>query len=295
MAMLFLFIDGFGIGEQDTAKNPVYSANAPNIGRIFDTFRLFPTDATLGVPGLPQSATGQTAIFTGVNAPALIGRHLSGQPTASLRNIIIGNNLFKALTGIGLRVTNANVYRDEYLQRMLDPEERKYRPSVTSVMTMSAGVPFRNVKEFNDGLGVYHDITGQILAEYGYDAIVITPEEAAQRLYKISRNYDFTLFEHFLPDIIGHTGDMEKALAEINLLDTFLGHILEAFDLNEDIVFIASDHGNIEDMSVKTHTCNRVPTLIGGRIPGDIGIRIGTLMDIMPAVLNILSKKSLPV
>lgn len=288
MKMIFLFIDGFGLGSGDKAVNPIRAARAPNIDYIFKTFRVIPTDATMGVPGLPQSATGQTAIFTGVNASRILGRHLHGQPTITLRNILNENNLFKEMLSRGLSVTNVNGYRQEYLEKMLDPKERRYRPSVTSVMTMSAGLKFRTAEDYQQGRSVYHDITGQILNDSGYDVKVITPGEAAHRLYDISRGYDFTLFEHFMPDIIGHKMDMGLAVAEIELLDSFLGELVKLADPEKDIIFITSDHGNIEDISVKTHTFNKVPTIIIGRVPEESVAGITTLTDIMPAVLRIM-------
>ena len=54
---------------------------------------LRPVDACLGVPGLPQSATGQTALFTGVNAPALVGDHVTAFPTTPLRRVIAEHSL----------------------------------------------------------------------------------------------------------------------------------------------------------------------------------------------------------
>ena len=39
----------------------------------------------LGIEGLPQSATGQTALFTGINAAQLLGRHLFGFPNQPFR------------------------------------------------------------------------------------------------------------------------------------------------------------------------------------------------------------------
>lgn len=287
MKMIFLFIDGFGLGKCDKSKNPVYAAKTPNFDYIFNSFNVMPTDCSLGIPGLPQSATGQTAIFTGVNAPAVLGRHMNGQPTVTLKEIINRNNVFKELKSRGFKVTNANAYRQEYLDRMHDPKERRYRPSVTSVMTMSAGLNFRLLEDFNQGNAVYHDITGQILLEYGLDVNIITPEEAAGRLYNISRGYDFTLFEHFMPDIIGHKMDMELAVKEIELLDEFIGHLIKRADFDKDIIFITSDHGNIEDVSVKTHTMNKVPTIVMGRVPQGIEVNVDSLLDIMPAVLKI--------
>lgn len=291
MKMIFIFIDGFGLGEKDVEKNPITAAKTPNLDYIFEKFMCFPTETTLGVKGLPQSATGQTTIFTGRNASEILGVHLSGQPTETLKKVINENNIFKALIGKGFKVTNSNVYRQEYLDKMQVPIDRRHRPSVTSVMTMSAGVRFRRVEEFEAGLGIYHDITGQILKDSGYEVDLITPEAAAERLYRISRDFDFTLYEHFMTDIIGHTMNMGKATAEIELLDAFLGKLVSLIDLNEDTIVITSDHGNIEDISVKTHTYNKVPTIIIGKMPAGVELKLESLLDIMPMVMGMFEGK----
>ncbi|MFZ5989160.1 MAG: peptidase [Bacillota bacterium] len=292
MRMLFLFIDGFGLGVNDRTVNPIAAAKTPNLDYILKEFNLMPTDACLDVPGLPQSASGQTAIFTGVNASKVLGRHLHGQPTVTLKKIINQNNLFKELLKRGLKVTNSNVYRTEYISRIMDPKERKYRPSVTTVMTLSCGFNLRIVEDYLAQDGIYHDITGKILVEGGYAKDTITPKEAARRLYKISREFDFTLFEHFMTDIIGHKMDMNLAVEEIELLDAFLGELSNLYDPKKDIIYITSDHGNIEDVTVKTHTFNKVPTIILGDIPKGCDIKVESLIDIMPSVLKIFDKYS---
>jgi len=66
--MIFIFIDGFGIGKEDASVNPLANPELPNINYILNKAGAIPTDACLDVPGLPQSATGQTTIFTGQNA-----------------------------------------------------------------------------------------------------------------------------------------------------------------------------------------------------------------------------------
>jgi 2,3-bisphosphoglycerate-independent phosphoglycerate mutase len=287
--MLFIFIDGFGIGEKDLTKNPVLAARTPAFDRLLAEGLIISADASLGVPGLPQSATGQTAIFTGVNAPEIVGRHVNAQPTKPLRDIIEQDNLFKILLRKGLKVANANVYRQEYLDRMNDPADKRYKPSVTSVMTMSAGLQFRKVEEFSSGRGIYHDITGQIIVDSGYDSHTITPGEAAARYYAIARENDFTLFEHFVTDLVGHRMDMQLAVNTLELLDAFLFELLLLLDPEKDILFITSDHGNIEDISVKTHTRNPVPVVIYGKLPESFDVEIRSLLDIVPAVLAILN------
>ncbi len=289
--VLFVFIDGFGIGEPDAEINPIFAARTPALDKIYAEGLVMPTDPLLGVAGLPQSATGQTAIFTGVNAPEAVGRHVNAQPTKPLRDIIESDNLFKRLLSSGLKVANANVYRQEYLDRMHDPSDKRYKPSVTSVMTMSAGMHFRRVEEFNKGMGIYHDITGQIIVDSGYDSHVITPEEAADRYYSIALENDFTLFEHFMTDLVGHKRDLQLAIETIEKLDAFLGALITRLNPEEDLLFITSDHGNIEDISVKTHTKNLVPTILYGKIPNREKVEVKSLLDITPVVLNILTRK----
>ena len=289
--VLFVFIDGFGIGEPDAEINPIFAARTPALDKIYAEGLVMPTDPLLGVAGLPQSATGQTAIFTGVNAPEAVGRHVNAQPTKPLRDIIESDNLFKRLLSRGLKVANANVYRQEYLDRMHDPSDKRYKPSVTSVMTMSAGMQFRRVEEFNKGMGIYHDITGQIIVDSGYDSHVITPEEAAERYHSIALENDFTLFEHFVTDLVGHKRDLQLAIETIEKLDAFLGALITRLNPEEDLLFITSDHGNIEDISVKTHTKNLVPTILYGKIPNREKVEVKSLLDITPMVLNILTPK----
>ncbi len=287
MRIIFIFIDGFGIGKHDPASNPVIAASPPGISYLFNNYCLMPTDATMGVPGLPQSATGQTAIFTGINAAAAAGRHINAQPTILLKNLISRTNIFAVLKQKGYSAANTNVYRPEYLQKMLDSSDKLHKPSVTSVMTMTTGVRFRLVDDFNNGAGIYHDLTGKMLKDHGYPVEPITPAESARRLYAISKQYDFTLFEHFLTDVIGHTMDMELAISEITMLDEFLGTLAGLVDEQKEALFITSDHGNIEDISIKTHTMNKVPTLLQKSICRKAGIRVGSLPDIMDAVLKI--------
>ncbi len=96
--VLFFFVDGLGLGADDPATNPVARARTPAFERLLggrrlcgpervqtDAATMVPADATLGMPGLPQSATGQTALLTGINAAAEIGRHLTAYPNLHLR------------------------------------------------------------------------------------------------------------------------------------------------------------------------------------------------------------------
>lgn len=291
MKVIFVFIDGVGIGNKDKETNPIYGTSALVLAKLMENSR-FHADVSLGVKGLPQSATGQTSIFTGVNAPLALNRHMSGQPTITLKKIIYKINMFGELKKMGLKVTSANVYRDEYLANMLSVKDRRNRPSVTSVMSMAEHMNFRNVGDFINNNGVYHDITGERLKESGYQIEPISPQRAAQNLYELSRKYDFTLFEHFVADIAGHKSGLLEATSVIERLDCFLAELTSLMDFEEDILIITSDHGNIEDISVRTHTMNQVPAIVLGKKADDMVLQIHSLVDIMPYVLEMFRKQN---
>ncbi|NLY43645.1 MAG: peptidase [Clostridiaceae bacterium] len=293
MKIIFVFIDGFGLGTEDKQRNPLYSANVPNYFRMIQQYRVIPTDATLGVEGLPQSATGQTTILTGKNASKILGKHLHGQPTETLKRIIDQYSLFKVLLQKGIKVTNANVYRDHYLKAIKDPAERGIRPSASTVACLVAGIPLRTVEDLKQGNGIYHDITNNTLIESGYDVPQIKPRDAAKILYKISRNYDFTFFEYFLTDLAGHSRVREKSEEVLEILDEFIGELDKLIDYTNTLLIITSDHGNIEDLSVKTHTLNKVPTIVHGKYEEVFAEGIRSLTDIYPAVIKVLEQDML--
>jgi len=72
-------------------------------------------------------------------------------------------------------------------------------------------------------------------------------------------------------------------------LARFIRTILEDLNLNETTVLLTSDHGNIEDLSVRNHTLNPVPTIIWGRNRQIIASRIASLADITPAIVETLA------
>ncbi|MDF2986825.1 MAG: phosphoglyceromutase [Eubacterium sp.] len=290
MRVIFIFIDGIGTGNKNSDTNPIYKAPAQVLAKLIDEAR-FEADASLGIPGLPQSATGQTAIFTGVNAPAALNRHLSGQPTITLKKIIQKVNIFGELKKMGLTVANANVYRDEYLRNMLDLKDRRNRPSVTSVMCMAENITFKTPRDFANNNGVYHDITGEILKKSGYDVELITPEHAARNLYNLSRQNDFTMYEHFITDIAGHKYDMKEAVEVVINLDRFLAELMRLINFEEDVLIITSDHGNLEDISVRTHTMSKVPVIVKGKHSQNVNYKIESLVDIMPYVIELFRRE----
>jgi 2,3-bisphosphoglycerate-independent phosphoglycerate mutase len=239
----------------------------------------------LGVPGLPQSATGQTTLWTGVNAAAAAGRHINAYPTRALKEILARAGILGRVLALGKSAIFANAYGPEYEERVA---QGKRKHSTSTVMTVSAGLPLKTLTDLCHGRAVYQDITNTLLIARGHRVPLFTPGEAGERLAALAADYDFTLFEYFQTDRIGHQQDMVKAVSVIEVLDCFLEAVINRTDLRHTLVMVVSDHGNIEDITVKTHTDNKVPTILIGNQPTEVNIR--SLEDITPFVLRVLAE-----
>lgn len=293
-AVLLFFIDGLGIGTRgpfnpldnlnDAAPLAVFQNEPPE--PLFDGI-VVPTDPRLGVEGRPQSASGQTTILTGVNAPAQLGYHKQGFPNKPLLEIINARSIFRQLREAGVGpVTFANAYTDRFFT------ERPRWISATTAAVEAAGMSFRNITDLKNGAAVFMDFTNRVLIERGVDVSVRTEPEAAEVLARIVSDNRFTLYEYFITDKVGHEQDMPKAKEVLTSLARFIRELLVRLDLNRTTVILTSDHGNIEDLSSRNHTLHLVPTIIWGTQREQIAARIKTLADITPAIIQLLATKS---
>ncbi len=293
MSILLFFIDGLGIGARgplnplDGLENGEPLAQFPNEERTtIHGGIVVPTDASLGVEGRPQSASGQTTILTGINAPKLLGYHKQGFPNAAMLEIIRENSIFLQLKRAGIQpITFANTYT----QRFFD--ERPRWVSATTAAVEAAGLPFRRVRDLKEGRAVYQDFTNRVLIERGEEVNLRTPEEAADVLSKIAGENQFTLYEYFITDKLGHSQDMEAAKTTLQSLARMIRRLLNQIDLGKTSVILTSDHGNIEDLSTRNHTLNPVPTIVWGAQQNQIASRIKSLADITPAIIETLTDR----
>ncbi|MFL6212354.1 MAG: peptidase [Blastocatellia bacterium] len=296
MSILLIFVDGVGIGQRG-AQNPL-DGLASEFFSIFDDEqpvlpfdgRMAVTDARLGVEGLPQSATGQTTILTGINAAALIGRHLHGYPSPRLKAALAEHSVYRQLIERGRAVTFANAYTRSYVDNL------PRFVSATTVAAMSAGVQLRMLEDLQAGRAVSHDFTNHFLIERGVNVEPTTPEEAGANLARLAAEHDFTLYEHFITDRIGHERDRELAYRLVRehlpRLTRFVRAVLEASDLTRQTVMMTSDHGNIEDHSTRVHTMNPVATLAFGPASEFIASRVRSLTDITPAIVESIESRT---
>jgi 2,3-bisphosphoglycerate-independent phosphoglycerate mutase len=296
MRTILLFIDGFGIGRPDPQANPQFAyggrllrldgAGAAGPVPVDRGGLMRPIDAILGVEGVPQSATGQTTLLSGVNAQAAIGKHLTGFPNGALRAILLEHSILKQLTDRGRRACFLNAFRPRFFDF---PRERQLHFSATTVANLAAYLPFFTLDDISAGRSIYQEFTNHELIEMGFPVQPLSPGQAGRVLARQSRSYDFLLFEYFQTDKAGHSQDMARCCDQLARVDAFLNEVLA--ELAEDLaggqvrVVLTSDHGNIEDVSTRRHTTNPIPLMVWGRDAGDFLDSVSRLDQVTPAIV----------
>jgi hypothetical protein len=141
---------------------------------------------------------------------------------------------------------------------------RRSRASATTVAFAAGSGTFRTWEDARQGRALTHDITGARANGYGAGIPPREPEEAAGMLLAVARAHDLTLFEFFETDEAGHARSMDRALEALGRLDRFARTLVAGLREGDSLV-VASDHGNVEDLSTRNHTRNPVPVLGFGR------------------------------
>jgi hypothetical protein len=299
-----LFLDGVGLGENDPGLNPLVAGNYPILTDLLEgaplvaatgrlttqQVELIPTDAQMGIAGRPQSATGQAAILTGINAPQRLGEHYGPRPDHRVRGVIDEGNLFRGVQEQGQHFYFCNAYPSGYFAAVA---RGKRLLSAIPYAATSAGQALLNASDLRDGRAIAADFTNRSWRSHlGYaDTPEYTPEEGGALLWQLAQPYDFTFFEHWHSDELGHHKDVSGAIANFEVFDGFLGGLLAAAALDETLMIVASDHGNVEDCSHGKHTENPALTLLLGAQRQAAAARIHALTDFAPVVLEFLSGK----
>lgn len=296
--VLVVFLDGVGIGPA-TAANPLrdtppafrrlsggmaWTEPFADVTRPGHVVRRL--DATLGVPGLPQSGTGQTALYTGRNAAAIAGRHYGPTPHSATFETLRTDGLWARLLDAGLVPTDlcfANAYPDAFFASVA----QRGRWPTAARMTRDAGLRFRTHADVAAGTGLAADLTADgWRTHFGLDVPALTPEGAGALLHALARAHRVTLYEFYHTDEAGHTQDPAVAAATLARVDAFLRAVLDRLDPVRDLLVVTSDHGNLEDLSVRTHTTNPVPLVaLGAGAKTFAGAT--SLMDVTPALVRV--------
>ncbi len=277
MKILFLFLDGVGLGPNDPYTNPLARAHLPTLEGLLGGRRLvagrlpistphatlLALDACLGVPGLPQSATGQASLLTGVNVPAALGYHYGPKPNQEVARFLANGNLFSWLQEQELRVDFLNAYPPRYFEA-IHSGRRIY--SSIPFAAIQAGLRLKGISDLSNGQALSADFTGTGWREHlGLtDTPVLSLPQAGRRVARLAQANDFSFFEYWLSDYAGHRQDMPSACQLLEDFDQMLAGLLANWNGQQGLILLTSDHGNLEDLSTRRHTLHPVPCLIIG-------------------------------
>jgi hypothetical protein len=301
--ILLLFLDGLGLGSDKPDINPLAAAEMPVINGLLGGRPMVATtspfasefvtlqgvDALLGVPGLPQSASGQAALLTGRNVPAEIGEHYGPKPNRAIVEILHEDNLFIQVQSRGDSCALLNAYPPRYFET-IESGRRMY--SAIPMAFNAAGVSLKNSVDLEAGQALSADFTGVGWnSQPGFPpAPKYSPQEAGKLLARLSQKYTLSMFDYWLSDYAGHRSSFAEAVDLMESFDAVLDGLLESWDKEQDLIVLISDHGNIEDFRRNKHTSNPVPVLLYG--PEKIRLtfmeKFQDLTGLYPAILKAL-------
>jgi len=304
--VIFLFLDGVGIGGDDPGFNPLaardYASTYPTLARLLGGTapvlnsgraagpgaHLVPLDAQMGVQGRPQSATGQAALLTGLNAPVLLGEHYGPRPDGRVRAILDRAGIFRRLVAGGHRPFFCNAYPQRYFEVI---HSGRRRLSAVPHAAVAGGQRLLTHVDLMAGRALSSDFTNQGWRdELGYPmAPVYDAAEAGGVLWQIAQPYDFLFFEHWMTDVYGHDQALAPAVAMLQRFDSFLGGLVAAADQENTLIVVASDHGNVEDCRHGKHTTNPALGLLIGEGRAAFAEKAHNLADLPRIVLEYLS------
>jgi 2,3-bisphosphoglycerate-independent phosphoglycerate mutase len=303
MRVLFVFVDGVGLGSDDACVNamvegmprlssllgapPVLSAAPHSSTRA----TLVALDATLGIDGLPQSGTGQAVVLTGEDAIRMHGRHFGPWVPTRLRPLVREQSVLARAQAAGHTIAFANAYPEEVLA--LEVEQRRTPPFLRAgppLAALGAGVMNRHTAALERGDAVASEIVNDGWRERLHRSNVphIDEARAAHNLVKIAAAHDLTLFAHYATDYAGHLRDFGAASAAIARVDTFLAAMIDSMPADM-LLVVASDHGNIED-STAGHTRNPALGLVAGPGHAQRARGMEDLRDVAGVALTALNR-----
>ncbi|GMA15612.1 metalloenzyme domain protein [Deinococcus metallilatus] len=254
--LVWLALDGVGHPD-DAPEGSVWEAELPTLRPLVDAGRAL--DATLGVPGLPQSGTGQACWLTGVDAVRRMGKpgrgeHFGPHPGPTLQGLLRAAALPGRLVRADGRAALANHYPPAYFAA----QARRPRMGCFPFSFVAAG------------LGLNPPGLPPVPATLGLGYAEPWPEQTplsevarlGEALAGAAREQDLIVCDLWFGDHLGHRGrdlappDILRAgRAYLERVDALLSGLLNAGAP----VVLSSDHGNLEDLRVKAHTLARVP------------------------------------
>lgn len=317
MNILFLFLDGVGMGDNNPDKNPFVSVKTPTLDHLLSGRKIISEnapftskycsmlsiDAHMDVAGLPQSATGQATLLTGLNFPEILGYHYGPKPNPEISRFFEPNTLgdeknlsdkreisiFAQLSNSGKKACLMNAYPPSYFESI---KTRKRNHSLIPLAVTSSGIRLFDQTDLILGKALSADFTGQGWHDHLniQDIPILDPVEAGSLMAYLSNEFRFSMFEFWETDLVGHRQDFSKAHQVIAKFDLVLKGLLANWDYENNGILVTSDHGNLEDLSTRRHTNNQVPALFIGppALQPYFSNKIHSIGDIAPFILELL-------
>ncbi|KXK14776.1 MAG: phosphoglycerate mutase family protein [Chloroflexi bacterium OLB14] len=303
MKLLFLFLDGIGLAEDNSETNPFAKANMPYLESLLgnkkliqssvpidnDQVTLLSVDPNLGVKGLPQSATGQAVLLTGINIPAELGYHYGPKPNPEAAKYLETNTIFHKVLNANKKTALLNAYPPRYFDG-IDSGKRLYS-SIPLALT-NAGISLFTHEDYFAGKALSADFTGQGWHDFLNfpNAPLFDSHTAGVKLAELAKQYDFSFFEYWASDYAGHKQNMDSAVQQLETFDGVLKGLLSLWKNEDGLILLTSDHGNMEDLSTRKHTANHVPLLLFGdkQLRSEFN-KIKQLTEIAPAIAKVLN------
>lgn len=110
------------------------------------------------------------------------------------------------------------------------------------------------------------------------------------------KKYDVIIVNYANGDMVGHTGNIEKAIEAIEALDECIGKVITKIEEVEGEALISADHGNCEYMldlktgeAITSHSTFDVPLIVvSNRVKS---VKSGRLCDLTPTLLTLMGEK----
>ena len=131
------------------------------------------------------------------------------------------------------------------------------------------------------------------VATYDLQPEMSAAEVTEKLVAAIREPYDLVVVNFANPDMVGHTGILDAAIAACEAVDAGLGQALEATEQMDGAMLVIADHGNCETMIAEgggphtAHTTNLVPVILFGG-PEGASLRDGILADVAPTILDLM-------
>ncbi|NND22076.1 MAG: 2,3-bisphosphoglycerate-independent phosphoglycerate mutase [Silicimonas sp.] len=132
------------------------------------------------------------------------------------------------------------------------------------------------------------------VATYDLQPEMSAAEVTEKFVEAIRARYDLIVVNYANPDMVGHTGDLEAAIAACETVDAGLSEVVSALEEVGGAMVLTADHGNCETMidpetggPHTAHTTNLVPVAVFGG-PEGANLDDGRLSDLAPTLLNLM-------